>query len=179
MAGVNPYIVNKELTGGSGADIACTIAQDWFLYRNILPRPGIWELPVDYLFPDHTYFIYSGKKQATRDHLEKVGQNQPRHYVSWMEANKYVYRFVACNTLPEMMKIIHDHELLIQDAIGMTAIGTQFPDFPGKVKSLGAWGGDFFMAITQQSKDFVKDYFSRKGYQQIYPWDQFIASPSF
>ena len=46
-----------------------------------------------------------------------------------------------------------------------------FPEFNGLVKSLGAWGGDFVMAI---SKENPKDYFVSKGYETILTYDEMI-----
>ena len=48
-----------------------------------------------------------------------------------------------------------------------------FPDFNGVIKSLGAWGGDFVMAIATENPS---DYFILKGYQTIIPYDEMILS---
>ena len=46
-----------------------------------------------------------------------------------------------------------------------------FPDFKGIVKSLGAWGGDFVLVI---SNDNPKAYFNSKGYEIIIPYSKMI-----
>lgn len=178
LAEVDPFVVNQQLMGGSGADIACTTAQNWFLYRNDNNGPQTWEIPFNYNFPENTWFIYSGKKMETASHLKSFSQ-EPRHAVSWMQANDYVYRFLAVPTLPEAMKIIYEHELLIGEAIGKDSIANRFRDFPGKVKSLGAWGGDFFMAISQQEPGFVKRYFHNKGYDTVLSWQELTETAFF
>ena len=38
-----------------------------------------------------------------------------------------------------------------------------YPDFEGEIKSLGAWGGDFFMAATEWDEHKVRRYFEDKG----------------
>ena len=45
-----------------------------------------------------------------------------------------------------------------------------FSDYPGAIKSLGAWGGDFVLATRKQAID----YFPLKGYKTIYSWDDMI-----
>jgi hypothetical protein len=179
MAKVDPFQVNQNLMGGSGADIASTTATNWFVYRKTSPRPISWELPFSYQFPDNTYFIYTGKKQATASHLAEVHQKQNPHVVSWMQVNDFVYRFLAVPTIPEALKIIYEHELLIGSGIEKDPIGVDFQDFPGKVKSLGAWGGDFFMALTQQSDKFVKNYFQQKGFQTVLNWKELVETKVF
>lgn len=171
LAGVDPFVVNRQLMGGSGADIACTTAQNWFLYRNGDKGPQTWEIPFNYHFPESTWFVYSGKKLETASHLKSFS-SEPRPAVSWLQANDYVYRFIAVPTLPEAMQIIYEHELLIGEAIGKESIANSFRDFPGKVKSLGAWGGDFFMALSQQDPGFVRGYFRNKGYDTVLSWQE-------
>jgi len=179
MAGVNPYHVNQNLMGGSGADIASTTAKNWFIYRKSSPLPATWELPFQYQFPQNTFFVYTGKKQATASHLAEVEQQMDSGVVSWMHANDFVYRFLAVPTIPEALKIIYEHELLIGSAIGKNPVGFDFQDFPGKIKSLGAWGGDFFMALTQQSDKFVKNYFQQKGFQTVLNWKELVETKVF
>ena len=178
LAGVDPFVVNRQLMGGSGADIACTTAQKWFLYRNDESGPQTWEIPFNYHFPKNTWFVYSGKKMETASHLKSFS-SEPRHAVSWMQANDYVYRFIPVPTLPEAMQIIYEHELLIGEAIGKESIAHRFRDFPGKVKSLGAWGGDFFMALSQQEPGFVRGYFYNKGYGTVLSWKELTETKIF
>ncbi len=180
FAEVNPYLVNEQLMGGSGADIACTTAEKWFLYRRALPEPEIWQIPTEFLFPENTFFIYSGQKQETAGHLRNIAKTESNYNNAvWPEVDKFILRFLAASTLPETFKIIDDHELLIASQIQKQPIGILFKDFPGKVKSLGAWGGDFFMALSQQPAEFVKNYFSKKGYDKVFLWKDFVNANSF
>ena len=178
MAGVDPYKVNESLMGGSGADIAATTASSWFLYRRTEHGTVTWELPFDFGFKENTWFVYSGKKQATASHLGSIEKNK-NQFVDWNLVNEYVYRFVAVAAVPELLKVVYDHEMLISNAIYMEPVGIGFSDFPGKVKSLGAWGGDFFMAISQQDSNFVKNYFMDKGFVHIFTWEEMTKRESF
>lgn len=178
MAGVDPYKVNESLMGGSGADIAATTASSWFLYRRTDQGPITWELPFDFGLKENTWFVYSGKKQATASHLGKI-EKKKNHFDAWELVNDYVYRFVAVPAVPELLKVVYDHELLVSSAIAIDPIGLGFGDFPGKVKSLGAWGGDFFMAISQQDSTFVKNYFMDKGFVHIFTWEEMTRRESF
>jgi len=180
FADVNPFLVNEKLMGGSGADIACTTAEKWFLYRRSLPAPEIWQIPTDYTFPENTFFIYSGQKQETAGHLKNISRSENKaNDAIWPEVNKFILRFLAASTLPEAFKIIDDHELLIASQINKQPIGNLFTCFPGKVKSLGAWGGDFFMALSQQPPDFIRNYFFKKGYDKVFLWEDFMNAIEF
>ncbi|MFN2395090.1 MAG: hypothetical protein ABR597_05320 [Bacteroidales bacterium] len=179
FAGVDPYKVNEQLMGGSGADIATTTAENWMLYRRNHAGPVSWSIPFDFPFLKNTWFVYSGKKQATAIHLKKVAGKNSYKRELWLDVNPLIYRFLAASTLPEAFKIIEEHEILVGARIQQQPIGQQFKGFPGKIKSLGAWGGDFFMALSQQPADFVEGYFREKGYQHVYLWEDFVERRIF
>ena len=42
----------------------------------------------------------------------------------------------------------------------------RFPDFPGAIKSLGGWGGDFVMGTGQEEAVF--EYFNNKGFKTTF-----------
>jgi hypothetical protein len=50
----------------------------------------------------------------------------------------------------------------------------RFAGFPGEIKSLGAWGGDFVMAASHHDFNEVKDYFSRKDLEVIFKWEDIV-----
>jgi hypothetical protein len=47
----------------------------------------------------------------------------------------------------------------------------RFPEFPGAIKSLGAWGGDFIMAACEFDPS---DFFHDEGYGLIFKWDDLV-----
>jgi hypothetical protein len=46
-----------------------------------------------------------------------------------------------------------------------------FPDFSGVIKSLGAWGGDFVLAIAKENPS---DYFKERGFKTIVSYKDMI-----
>ena len=46
-----------------------------------------------------------------------------------------------------------------------------FPDFRGVVKSLGAWGGDFVLAVSRENPT---EYFRNRGYDTVVPFSEMI-----
>jgi len=46
-----------------------------------------------------------------------------------------------------------------------------FPDFNGTVKSLGAWGGDFVLVVSEKNPE---TYFQERGYDTIIPYNDMI-----
>ena len=67
--------------------------------------------------------------------------------------------------LQEFALAIEKHETEMSTVLKMETVKESlFPDFEGTVKSLGAWGGDFVLAIASENPT---DYFKRKGFRTI------------
>lgn len=179
MADVNPFIINATLTGGSGADIAATTAPGWFLYRKTNNNPLTWPLPFNFPHADNSYFVYTGKKQATQSHVKEISNSIKAEEIDWLQTNIPLYKFLSSSTVPEAMKCVSDHEQIISVAIQMDPAANRFRDFPGSIKSLGAWGGDYLLAVTQQDEAFVRSYFHQKELNTVFNWKEFTQTQHF
>jgi hypothetical protein len=74
----------------------------------------------------------------------------------------------------EFAQALHEHEIALSDVLEeMTIQEALFADFDGVIKSLGAWGGDFVMAIA---KEDPTAYFTAKGYPIVVPYHEMILS---
>ena len=64
----------------------------------------------------------------------------------------------------------------MQYVLQQEKIKTQlFADFPGSVKSLGAWGGDFVLAAAPMEPMALQQYFTDKGFTTVIPYlDMFL-----
>jgi len=51
-----------------------------------------------------------------------------------------------------------------------------FTDFQGVVKSLGAWGGDFLMILTELPQSDIISYFKKKGFSTLFAYNELILS---
>ena len=64
------------------------------------------------------------------------------------------------------------HEALLSNILSLTPVKKAlFPDYPGSIKSLGAWGGDFILATAEEAPDA---YFRNKGYETIIPYQKMV-----
>jgi hypothetical protein len=75
-------------------------------------------------------------------------------------------------TLDSFKALIEEHEDLIGGLVNLpTAKQALFKDYSGSVKSLGAWGGDFVLAIGDED---TPAYFQAKGYNTVIPFNDMI-----
>lgn len=49
-----------------------------------------------------------------------------------------------------------------------------FHDFPGEIKSLGAWGGDFLLAAASTNVEKQKKYFQQKGFETSFNYKELV-----
>jgi hypothetical protein len=73
------------------------------------------------------------------------------------------------------MRAIAEHEKVMAGILHKTRIKEErFSDFQGEIKSLGAWGGDFIMAVSPIEGNEIQSYFNSKGLDIIFPFDEII-----
>lgn len=170
-ANVNPYEVLKQTMGGSGYDIACATASKPILYRLENGIPMVEEVDFSPEFSNRLFFVYQNHKQnsakevksfvnrlKTNDFSKEIGE------VS--EISKALSSRKLCG-FEDFCEMMERHEEIIGTCLNQPPLKTQFPEFQGVVKSLGAWGGDFFLAATDLPKNDVRKYFEGKGLNVI------------
>lgn len=84
-------------------------------------------------------------------------------------------KIVRSNSIENFEELINEHENLISNHLKIKKIkNLYFHDYKeGVIKSLGAWGGDFIL-IT--AKNNPKQYFSKKGFNIIFPFKEIIKN---
>ena len=86
--------------------------------------------------------------------------------------NKITSAVLKAKTLQEFAIALEEHEAEMSNILEMQTIKESlFPDFNGIIKSLGAWGGDFVLAISDENP---VDYFNGKGFRTIIPYKDMI-----
>ena len=79
--------------------------------------------------------------------------------------------------LDGFQKLMAEHEKRISSLLDVPTVkSVYFSDFDGEVKSLGAWGGDFYLAATRLSERDVFQYFKEKGLNVVFPWKELVLN---
>jgi mevalonate kinase len=172
-ANVDPFLLNNSVSKGSGYDIACARSQSPILYQIENGEPRVEEVRLPEVFVQHAYFIYLGSKQSTEQSIQSFEMLKHPTDKEIFEISDIAHGFVSVNSVDELIRLSELHEYLISEIIGYQPVKEKlFNDFQGSVKSLGAWGGDFCMAVTIENFDYVKQYFGKKGYQTIFSFNE-------
>ncbi len=160
--------------GGSGYDVAVAMENRAILYQLTEPdttkqpdyrgKMPVWQ-PVDFHpnFAGEVFLVYLNVKQNSRDEI-KLYNRKPADKQQVDRISRISNALVDCRDLNYFEALIAEHERITAQILQRPTVQEKyFSDYPGKIKSLGAWGGDFILATRQDAPD----YFKAKGLQTI------------
>lgn len=174
---IDAFILLKNSFGGSGYDIASAQNNCPILYHLDNEKPIVEKINFNPTFSDKLYFVYLDEKQNSKESILSYYNNKNRELTeSIIKNNSITQKVLHSTTLSEFALALEEHETELSLILKMQTIKeSRFPDFDGVIKSLGAWGGDFVMAI---SKENPTDYFNKNGFKTIIPYkDMILSSP--
>ncbi len=167
----NPYDLLKTSFGGSGYDLACATAKSPLIYQKQITGPHVEICEFDPLFKSNIYFVYLNQKKNSREAIKQF-KNQTITPEQINQASTLTRAMVMANTLKEFEQILDEHENFIGDILGIKPVKKKlFNDFPGAIKSLGAWGGDFILATGGENTPL---YFKNKGFHVILDYKEML-----
>ena len=170
-AGANPFILNTGCCPGSGYDIACAKSDQPILYEKHFDQTIIDQVRWNPRFRKNVAFVFLGKKQNTNSSIKNF-RDLDFTDSDIKEITQISEEFWLINHKEDLMELIRDHEFHIGRIIKKTPIQNQeFSDFNGAIKSMGAWGGDFIMAVGNDKFKKIKEYFNDKGFNTVLPWE--------
>ncbi|TNE61187.1 MAG: GHMP kinase [Bacteroidetes bacterium] len=174
-AQVDPYAVLFETLGGSGYDIACAFADGPVLYRLSDQKPEVERVRFDPPFADSLYFVFLEQKQDSREGIRRYREQAVQRAGLVSSISALTRQCLQAATLTVFGEILLEHERLISGALGLSRVQDRlFPDFPGVIKSLGAWGGDFVLAVPGSPSIDMQVYFRDKGFTTCIPYREMV-----
>lgn len=168
---INAFTLLKNSFGGSGYDIACAQNNTPILYRveNNFVEPVTFNPD----FTENIHFVYLNKKQNSKAAIHAYNRHKEQNLgKSVVKNNKITHEILNAKTLKQFAYAVEKHEIHLSNILEIETIKEiAFPDFDGAVKSLGAWGGDFVMVVSEEDP---KHYFVSKGYETILSYNEMI-----
>jgi mevalonate kinase len=175
---VSPFELLFETLGGSGYDIACAQSDGPILYHRTSEGPNWSPVIFDPPFKENLFFIYLDRKQNSRSAIEYYNQKRPHAPEVIQTISNLTDEMATAKSVEEFNFCIKAHEEIVGKNLNMTPVKERlFSDFNGEIKSLGAWGGDFILASTVESKKYVTEYFNNKGLKVVIPYKELVLTP--
>lgn len=175
---IDPYQLMDETIGGSGYDIACARAnQPIFYSRTKGEQPQITTATFDPPFIQQMGIVYLNKKQNSAKQVKSFLESRVQNEELIEEISALTKQFASEQEISAFMKLMERHEEVIAKATGLTPVQELlFPTYNGAIKSLGAWGGDFALFLSEDSYPTNKQWFQSKGYPVAMPFEEVIIN---
>lgn len=170
---VDAMKLHFAVSKGSGYDVATAqinLPIVYHLYKR--KYPVVRAVHFNPSFTDQLFFVYQGEKVNSSRAVYGFNLTNKELQEKVPVISDITERMVVCNNIEEFMKLMREHEKAISGSLKMEPVLDHYTDFKGAIKSLGAWGGDFMLVATTENEKYVKDYFTSKGLQTIYPYHQ-------
>ena len=176
-ANIDPYELLAKTFGGSGYDIACATATQSITYQKISNLKSQISNPVNFnpSFSNHLYFVHLNKKQNSREGIQHY-KNLTLDKTEYIEQiSNITQKIILANELDEFCYYIEVHENIVANVLNLPKVkDIYFSDFPGSIKSLGAWGGDFILVASDEDALTINKYFVDKAFPTILSYNEMI-----
>ncbi|AWG21202.1 GHMP kinase [Flavobacterium faecale] len=161
--------------GGSGYDIACAQNNNPITYQLEKGKPIVSATVFNPSFKDTIYFVYLNQKQNSKTAITNYKANKHIDLEKNIQSiNQLTQSVKEATTAEDFCLALTIHEAKMSIILETPTVKEAlFDDFNGTVKSLGAWGGDFVMVVSNVNPTA---YFLKKGYSVIFSNDELILS---
>ncbi len=178
LAQINAFKLSFSISKGSGYDIACASINSPIQYKLLSGRkPEIKHINFNKSFLQNLYFVYSGKKKSTEKHIALFLENNSITNSAISTISGITEKVLETDDFDEFKSLIRMHEETISEILHEPEVQKEyFKSFEGVIKSLGAWGGDFMLAVTDKDEIYVQRYFEQFGLPTIIPFRKMILT---
>jgi len=174
-ANIDPFDLHFKVSEGSGYDIAAAISSVPVLYRLENDKPVFERVNFYPQFHDKIFFAYLGKKQNSARAVADFKRSSGDHSYEIEEITKISQNLVTAENMMDFIHLFRQHDEILSGILNVKTIAeTRYKDFKGYVKSLGAWGGDFAMFITDYPKDYLFSYFRKRDIVHWFAYKEIV-----
>lgn len=172
---IDAFKLLQDTFGGSGFDVAVALYSGPITFEKYEDQNSILRTSFDPPFKAQLFFVHLNQKQNSRESIKHYREQKKETLETAVEKiSSITHRIITCTEISEFNLLLEIHENIISQLTGLQKVKSKlFPDYPGAVKSLGGWGGDFILATGSEES---MDYFRQKGYSSILPYSDLILS---
>lgn len=169
---IDAFTLLKNSFGGSGYDIACAQNNTPILYHLEVEKPIVEIVKFNPSFSQNLYFVYLNQKQSSKSAIASYKEKKNNLETQKEAINQITQKVLDAENKDVFAQTLEKHEKILSSILATKTVKeTLFPDFNGTIKSLGAWGGDFVLVVSEENP---KSYFLDKGYETVIPYTDMI-----
>ncbi|MFM7379900.1 MAG: hypothetical protein ACKO2X_02190, partial [Bacteroidota bacterium] len=185
--GVDARHLYALTTNGSGYDLEVAMQNSSILFRLPEGRPITNSLsaaplepivqPIPYRSPQGggLWLVDPGGKQISAKEVVRYRNLDTNQRLACVEKiSSLSIALATCQDVNMMMDCFEQHDVVLEKLLGQPCLQRSAGNgFPGRLKSLGAWGGDLFLAVSPSSEDALH-WLENQANWSIYPFEQLI-----
>ena len=169
---IDAFQLLQNSFGGSGYDIACSQNDTAILYQLQSGKQVIKQVHFNPSFKENIYFVYLNQKQNSRIAIENYRAKKSDLVDQISEITTLTKNICFATNLKSFQTQLEKHETIVSEILEIKTVKEMlFSDFNRTVKSLGAWGGDFVMVVSNENP---KGYFKSKGFEVVLSFEEMI-----
>lgn len=175
-AQINSWELYKLYSKGSGYDLACAETNDTILYRLNNGKQEIIPAKPGEALKRYCYFAFLGNKQDTDEEVNAFLNKQDVSQEDIARITTLTLDICEDSEYVPFLRKIEEHEAILSRILKKPTLkALRFQNFSGMVKSLGAWGGDFGMFVTDLPRQEVSSVLKNLGIDDtIYTFSELI-----
>jgi mevalonate kinase len=169
---INAFELLKNSFGGSGYDIANAQHNTPINYQIITGKPTVKPIYFNPAYKDNLYFLYLNQKQDSKAAIAMYYSKKYDIEDLILKINNITNQIEEGVNQERFQFLLEQHEAFMSGVLEMKTVKERFfSDFQGTIKSLGAWGGDFVLVVSNTNP---KSYFKTKGFTTLLPYHDMI-----
>lgn len=169
---INAFELLKNSFGGSGYDIANAQTNSPITYQLLDGKPHIKPVLFHPDFTENLYFLYLNKKQDSKAAIAMYYSKQYDVQETRVKIDAITEGILDDANQERFEYLLEQHEAFMSEVLEMKTVKESFfTDFEGTIKSLGAWGGDFVLVVSNSNP---KSYFESKGFTTLLHYREMI-----
>ncbi|KAF0196868.1 MAG: hypothetical protein FD166_2146 [Bacteroidetes bacterium] len=178
-ASIDPMNLHRLISKGSGYDVACSMTDNAIIFSLKDGNPKIAGVDFNPPFDHLMQLIYLDSKQDSDLEVEAFRKMAERDLSGEIRRISEISLLLSTVKDTEtFIALLLEHEEIIGKVLGRETVKNRlFPDFEGVVKSLGAWGGDFVLAISARGSAYTAEYFRKKSLGVVIPYSSLARLP--
>ena len=166
-AELSPFELFFDTQEGSGYDVAAAMSDEPLLYQKNEDELSFETFEWEQALTDQMYVFYQGHKQSSQKEVQAWKSNKNWKKKDVQQVTSISEELADCQDVETAIKLLKDHVKLMEGILERKAYDGRFSEFEGVIKPLGAWGGDFGLALHSDA-EYTPQYLREQGIETVF-----------
>lgn len=172
-AELSPFELYFDTQEGSGYDVAAAVSDSPFLYQKSETELTFETFDWDQKLMENIFVFYLGNKQSTAAEVNEWKKNKRWNKGDINHMNTLSESLAECEDVDQAMELFREHLKMMEKILDQRAFEGRYADFEGVMKPMGAWGGDFGLALSPDP-EYTMKYLNKQGLAHVFRLSEIV-----